>query len=66
MPGRLYTRHDCLVSDDDYEPLLSKEAVDGLRIWHERAYKELKALGATSVRAYGLQLETPEGVFPPG
>ena len=51
--------------DDEYKPLLSNEAVDGLHVWHERAYAELKALGATSVRAYGLQLETPEGVFPP-
>ena len=49
----------------EYEPLLSDEEVDALRVWHERAYVELKALGATSVRAYGLQLESPEGVFPP-
>lgn len=51
--------------DVSYRPRLSTEDLVGLRFWHERAYRELRAAGEQRLSYLDLDLVVPAGVFAP-
>jgi release factor glutamine methyltransferase len=48
-----------------YVPTLAPEEVARIRRWHEAAYAEIRASLPARVTHLGVDLEVPEGVFPP-